>query len=276
MTYLYKYLPQNIVAFLNQCTYINDVTEIKLRADNSMQLTAKGKLINIKNIFLSQKEIENIFYNMCNRSINAYEDEISNGFITLQGGYRVGIGGEYYYNQNIKKYILRQIASLNIRIPWDIEYFKNQENLFNQKPTGTLIIGPPHSGKTTLIKLYTKFLVQNYSVTVCDERKEIYTQNINCDILQGIQKSTAIFMATRTMNPQFIICDEIGTKQEAEEIMSAVNTGVEFICSAHGTSLQDIKKRPNIKLLTDSSVFKRYILLSAENNDFCIKEIINV
>jgi len=276
MTYLYKYLPSNIVDFLEQYTLRNDVTEIKLKADNHMQLTVKGKMINNPQIYLSKNELDNIFYNMCDCSVNAYEDDISNGFITIQGGYRVGIGGDYYYNQNSKEYILKQITSLNIRIPKNIEYFKNQEQMFNCNPVGTLIIGPPHSGKTTLIKVYSAFLASKYRVCICDERKEIYTKKINCDILQGIKKSTAISMATRTLNPQFIICDEIGTKQEAKEIISAVNTGVEFICSAHGASLQDIKKRPNIKMLADSGIFKRYVLLSADKNDFYIKEIVNV
>lgn len=271
---LYKYFPQKLSAYLRDNATSKFITELRLRACNNIQITENGKTKTMSNMALSYKELENILYLMCDNSINAYEDEISEGFITLQGGYRVGIGGEFYYSAAADKYLLRQITSLNIRIPKEAVFFKNQQMLLESTPKSSLIVGPPHSGKTSLIRIYSRYLSQKFRVCICDERREIFTDAPDCDVLQGVKKSTAISMATRTLNPQFIICDEIGTKQEAEEILSAVNTGVSFICSAHGECYEDILKRPNIKILADSGVFERIILL--EKNDFAIREILNV
>ena len=276
MENIYRYLPERINDFFKNYKSVSDVTEIRLRVNNTMQLTEQGKIKYIPQLLFNQKEIDNIFYTMCENSQNVYDNDISNGYITVNNGYRVGIGGDYYYNENSKKYVLRSIKSLNIRIPAKEVSFKNQEHLLSIIPDSMLIIGPPHSGKTTLIKIYAKYLADKYRICICDERREIYNQKINCDVIQGIKKSTAISMATRTLNPQFIICDEIGLIEEANEIISAVNTGVKFICSAHATTIKDIYRRPNIKILIDNNIFKRIVVLSSENDNFCIKEIADV
>ncbi len=275
MEELYKYFPNNITAFLKM--YENkSVTEIRLRRNSPLILMMCGKLCCFENMYVSEQQLNDIFFEMCDKSINAYEDSISEGYITLAGGYRVGISGDFYFNKNLKRYLLRKLVSINVRIPKENLFFKNQNFLLSLNPESILIAGPPHSGKTSLIKIYAKLLSKKYSVCICDERRELYDDKISCDVLCGVKKAEAISMATRTLNPQFIICDEIGTKTEAEEILSAVNTGVEFICSAHGKTVEEILKRPNIKILIDSGVFKRIAVLSSIDNLFEIKEIINV
>ena len=276
MENIYRYLPERINNFFRNYESASDVTEIRLRVNNTLQLTERGKIKYIPQLFFNQNEIDNIFHAMCENSQNVYDNDISNGYITVKNGYRVGIGGDYYYNEYSKKYVLRSIKSLNIRIPAKEVSFINQEKLLSTIPDSMLIIGPPHSGKTTLIKIYAKYLADKYRICICDERREIYNKKTNCDVIQGIKKATAVSMATRTLNPQFIICDEIGSTEEANEIISAVNTGVKFICSAHATTVNDIYKRPNIKILIDNDIFKRIVVLSSENNNFCIKEIADV
>ena len=274
MKNLYRFLPAGLVNYLKNCPFKNDITEIRLRTGNIVQLTVKGKIKNVENIKLSNREVEDILYAMCENSINAYEDEISNGFITLHGGHRVGIGGEFYCNRAENKNLIKKLYSLNIRVAKSAVFFENQQLVFDENPVSTLIIGPPHSGKTSFIKAYAEILSKNFRVCLCDERREIYSDGINCDVIQGIDKPTAISMATRTLNPQFIVCDEIGSKREAEEILSAINTGVDFICTAHGISKKDIERRPNIKILLDSGVFRKMVVLCG--NSFGIKELINV
>ena len=270
---VYKYLPYTMVLSIQKLTFHNDITEIRIRSDKPVQITVFGKTNIVENTYVADYELEEIFYKMCQHSINIYDDEISNGYITLYDGCRVGIAGEFYYNKTDMRYVLKKLTSLNIRIARDFTAFDGQEQIFTANIPSTLVIGPPHSGKTSLLKLYAKHLSQNYRVTVCDERKELYCKEINADILMGIKKSDAINMATRTLNPQYIICDEIGSVKEAEEILSAVNTGVEFICSVHGNSVEQALKRPNIKLLTDSGIFHRYVTVCQKNQRFYIKEI---
>jgi len=273
---VYKYLPERLVAYLKKYEDINDITEIRIRKNKCIHLTVYGKTVNVSEVLVSEDEMEDIFYKMCNRSVNIYDEEISNGYITLQDGCRVGIGGEFYYNQLSGKYILKELLSLNIRIVRNVFYFENQDKLFCGQIPSTLIIGPPHSGKTSLLKLIAKHLSAYCRVSLCDERKELYTDKLNADVIQGIKKSVAISMATRALNPQYIICDEIGVKEEAVEILSAVNTGVKFICSAHGETIKQALKRPNIKILVENGVFEKTVLVSQKNKKFYIEEIADV
>ena len=93
-------------------------------------------------------------------------------------------------------------------------------------------------------------------------------------MISGVKKSVAISMATRTLNPQFILCDEI-SDMEADEILSAVHTGVGFICSVHGKSVDEISIKRGINMLIENRVFKRFVRLS-QDNEFAIKDITDV
>lgn len=273
MEQLYRYLPYELTDYIKNYRTAAQITEIRMRADNNISFTENGRMVKT-DIYTSKADINDVLFAMCEYSQNAYEDDIANGFITLKGGYRVGIGGEFYYSADASKYLIKQLNSLNIRIPKKSFSFKNQEIVFDTEPIGMLIIGPPHSGKTSLIRMYSKYLANKYRICICDERREIYEDNFDCDVLKGIKKADAISMATRTLNPQFIICDEIGLKEETDNIISAVNTGVEFICSVHGKTMEDIYKRPDIKKLVDTGIFKRFVLLG--DKEFIIKEIKDV
>jgi len=273
---IYKYLPESLVLYLKRLDSTKEITEIRIRKNKSVQLTVYGNTVNTDNLIVSEQELEEMLYRMCNCSLNIYDEEISNGYITLNDGCRVGLGGEYYYNPDTERYVLKELVSLNIRIAGDMIRFENQDKLFAQKISGILIVGPPHSGKTSLLKLMAEYLSADCRVSLCDERKELYTGNVNADVIQGIKKPVAISMATRTLNPQYIICDEIGLKEEAEEILSAVNTGVNFICSAHAETINQVFKRPNIKILIENGVFEKMVLVSQKNKKFYIEEIVDV
>jgi len=99
-------------------------------------------------------------------------------------------------------------------------------------------------------------------VCVVDNRREIYMEEAFrmsiADFLVGYPKADGIEISTRTMNPEVIICDEIGDG-EAEKILAAQNSGVPLIASAHGASFDEIMRRRGIKRLYDSGVFRYYI-----------------
>lgn len=272
---MFKYLDDRIVECINTHPQKDDITEIRLRAGRAVQLTVNG-LTDTVDIVTTQKLLDDFFYHICRKSINVYENDISQGFVTLQDGSRVGIGGEYHYNPVTEKYLLKRLDSLNIRISKNVTYFINQDKLFCAKPAATLVVGKPHSGKTSLLKLYAKHLCSSYRLVICDERKELNICGINCDILQGIKKADAIMMATRTLNPQFIICDEIGDIKESQTILSAVNTGVKFICTAHGESFEQVLKRPAVKLLFDSGIFEYMVLLEHKKDGFYVERVCSV
>lgn len=277
MIQLLERLPSTIVDAIKLSKFdINKITEIRLRKNSKISLTINGQTYLIESPLIIRRELEDILFKFCKNSMAAYEEEIAQGFVTLDGGHRVGIGGEFYFDKCSQKYILKEISSLNIRIARNNTYFFNQDKLCIDEFKSVLLSGAPHSGKTSLAKCYIKALSSKYRIAVCDEREELTDENMNCDVIKGTSKADAINMATRTLNPQFIVCDEIGSLEETAQILSAINTGVKFICTSHGESIIQLQKRPNIKSLLQSGIFDRIVFLKQRQNNFCIEEIIDV
>jgi len=247
------------------------ITEIRLRFGFNSKIYADGIFEEIPDTYINKKEISDIFLSFCNYTISAFENQICNGFITLNNGHRIGLGGKFNYES--EKVVLEEIWSLNIRFNLHKNTVISDE--YSTFSKGLLIVGKPHSGKTTFIRNLC-YKLSDKNIVICDERNELYDNNLNCDYISGIKKHTAIMHAVRTMNPDIIACDEIGDVNEAEQILSGVNSGVKFICSVHGDILEDIYCKPNINLLLINRVFDKIILLSKENNCFIVKEVINV
>ena len=261
-------LPDSVTVFFAENSD-NNVTEIRIRENSDICICTDGIYKQIENSYICSNQLQNIFFSFCNNAIYAYEDQISQGFITLDGGHRVGIAGVFVNNPN-GKIQLSKVTSLNIRIAKFLKFHISDEILHFNK--GLLVCGKPHSGKTTFIRnLCVRLNGKNY--TVCDERKEIYHPSLYGDFIISLPKSVAILQAVRVMNPDYIICDEIGSKNEAENILSAMHSGVKFICSAHCDSIQDLYNKPNIKLLLENNVFDKVVLLDASDNVFWIKEV---
>ena len=151
---------------------------------------------------------------------------------------------------------------------------KRRAKLLNTEK-GFLIVGGPHSGKTTFIRSFC-MLQHNKNIVICDERNEIYSPLINHDFLINIPKASAVEQAVRTMNPDIIICDEIGNEREAAAILNAVNNGAAFICSVHACDLKSLYRKSYIKNLIDSRVFEKILFLKNHNGNFIIEDIIDV
>lgn len=249
-----------------------NITEIRVRAGFDIKICVDGRYIKLAGVVMDEKQLMDLFYCFCDYTISAYENQIQKGFITLKGGHRAGVAGAFSINNN-GKIILQKLYSMNIRIAgstvWNIPY----ELLNTEK--GFLIAGGPHSGKTTFIRSFC-MLQHNKNIVICDERNEIYSPLINHDFLINIPKASAVEQAVRTMNPDIIICDEIGNEREAAAILNAVNNGAAFICSVHAYDLKSLYRKPYIKNLIDSRVFEKILFLKNYNGNFIIEDIIDV
>lgn len=286
--------------------YKNSIEEIRLRngyplsiyCNNRDYFISKYGVVltgNRDGYIINKAEIDSCFQIITNYSVYAFTEEIRNGFITIKGGHRVGIGGKIIYNNggidNIKN-----ISSLNIRIGREkknisnkiIPYLLSADEYF----LNTLIISPPQCGKTTLIRDIIRNLsnghgIKNnrgFKISLVDERSEIAgmynglpTKDLGCrtDILDGCLKSDGIMILIRAMSPEIIAVDEIGGKGDIEAIGEGLRAGIGFIATIHGHSLEDIKNRVNMKELFNEKIFKRYILLDRSNGVGTISEIIN-
>ena len=59
-----------------------------------------------------------------------------------------------------------------------------------------------------------------------------------------------------------IFCDEIGSVDEANDILAAQNSGVPLIATAHAGSVSALLCRPGLRRLYDAGVFRYYIGVS--------------
>jgi stage III sporulation protein AA len=273
-------LPQNVKSALENVMDLNELQEIRIRVDKPL-ISQVGNREIINQYIPRSEDIKTIIQRMSNYSIYAFEEEIKQGYITIKGGHRVGICGRCIIEKSEVKTI-KNIASINIRICREVLSCADSIMKFilkNNEVINTIIISPPKCGKTTLIRDITRNISEGMGkenfkgkkVCVIDERSEIGAcfngvpqlhVGIRTDILDGCPKSEGIMMAIRSMSPDVIVCDEIGTNKDMNSILTALNSGVSLITTIHGYDIEDLYSRPVFKEIIENKVFKRAIILS--------------
>lgn len=261
--------------------FLNDLREIRLRTNRPIILKAKEDEAVLSHC-LTKYEIESIFSAICENSIYAFQEDISNGFVTVFGGHRVGVVGKALYKEN-HLYNIKDVSGLNFRVARQIigaadnllPVIKAEENFLS-----TLIVAPPGMGKTTVLRdLIRQISNSGYDVSLVDERSEIAAvyrgeaQNdigLRTDVMDSISKSEGIRMMVRSMRPDFVATDEIGTDEDAEAILYAINSGVKILATAHGNSVEDITRSTRLRELIKTGVFERIILLK-KDGFICVK-----
>lgn len=285
-----RVLHDHIKVFIGK--YKKDIIhEIRIAVNKPVIIyTSTGEKIGEE--IVTREELEVIVRKISKFSIYAFEDEIRQGFLTLKEGHRVGICGECVIENGEVK-IIKNIASLNIRMAKEIygcsnaviQYILKEQGIYN-----TVIISPPKCGKTTMLrdlarKLSDGILDQNVvgrRVCVIDERSEIAAcklgipemdVGLRTDVLDGCPKAVGIMMAIRTLAPDIIVCDEIGTEKDLNAIISACTCGVNIISTIHGQDIEDLYSKGISKDIERSKVFQRAIILSNEDEPGHIKAI---
>lgn len=211
-------------------------------------------------------------------SVYAYEEELRQGFITVEGGHRVGVVGKAVIEEgNIKN--LRYISAINLRVSHEVKGCAREWISFlyhENKLLNTLIISPPGCGKTTLLRDFIRILSKGsrfstgFNVGVVDERSEIggsyqgVIQNDlgpRTDLLDACPKKEGILMLIRSMSPQVIAVDEVGSKDDVEALLYAINSGCNILATIHGRSMNDIMRKKGVKEFLNQGGFERFIIL---------------
>lgn len=284
-------LTTNIKDALGDLAYSKELQEIRIRIDKPLIFEVGSREI-ISKYVPRAEELKSIIQKMSNYSIYAFDEELKQGYITIKGGHRVGVCGKCVIEKNEVKTI-KNIASLNIRICREVKGCSDsimKSILENNEVINTIIISPPKCGKTTLIRDMArnisdgvdKLCFTGKKVCVIDERSELgacfngvpqLNLGIRTDILDGCPKSEGIMMAIRSMSPDVVVCDEIGTYKDMESILTALNCGVSLITTIHGYSIEDLYSRPVFKDIVENNVFKRAIILSSKSGAGTIENI---
>ncbi|MBE5987713.1 MAG: stage III sporulation protein AA [Paenibacillaceae bacterium] len=283
---------KNVREILNKVALnFDEVQEIRLRVAAPLMLVYRNEeyyLTGSGNIskkleeayHITKNELKETMEYMSNYSLYAFEEELKQGFLTVQGGHRIGIAGKTILDESGIK-TMKYISFINIRLSHQVKgcaspilpfVYKNQREVCH-----TLIISPPRCGKTTLLRDLIRQISDGsrefagMNVGVVDERSEIGAcyqgapQNdlgIRTDILDCCPKAKGMMMLIRTMSPRVIAVDEVGSREDLDAIEYVMNCGCKLIATVHGSSIEDLRQKPVLRTLLEERIFERYIVLN--------------
>ena len=232
---------------------------------------------------IEKDELMEILEYVSNYSLHAFENELKQGFITIEGGHRVGMTGQVLIENGEVKNI-KHISSMNIRMSHEIlncadvilPYITRNKQIYN-----TLIISPPRCGKTTLLRDLVRQVsdgsrwVKGCTVGVVDARSELggcylgVPQNqlgIRTDVLDNCPKSKGMLMLIRSMSPQVIAVDELGSTEDIHALEYAMHCGCKMIATVHATSMDEIRSKPLFEQMVKERRFERYVVLGNQHH----------
>jgi len=278
MEEIIRLFPDHFQILLKRKVNWKTIQEIRLRINQKIEVLDARKNGVVEGPLVSSIDLSYVLNQISQFSLYRFKDELKEGFITIQGGHRVGLAGKAN-TVNHQVETLKHIAFMNIRVAKNTTGQINQLIPYlyqNGRWTSTLIIGPPHSGKTTLLRELAQRIGSSHhdqrasKVAIVDERSEIAASlrgvpqldvGERTDVMDACPKAEGMMMMIRSMSPEVLIVDEIGGAADANAIREATFTGVEVICSIHGTSITNVQKRPSAKELIEEGVFERYLVL---------------
>lgn len=223
-------------------------------------------------------------------SLYAFDEELRQGYITIPGGHRVGIAGKIVM-EGEKIRSVRYISFLNVRLSHEKKGCADRVFPYlvkNGRFCHTLIISPPRCGKTTLLRDIIRQasngndLLAGQNVGVVDERSEIggsyrgVPQNdlgIRTDVLDCCPKAEGMMMLVRSMAPDIVAVDEIGDYRDSRAIETVFHCGCRLLATVHGSSMEDILKKPLLQRLVQYRCFERYIVLDQEKEAGHVRDI---
>ena len=285
-----KLFPAQIRKALGQALFDrNKIYEIRLRVNAPLIviyqgkeyfLTLEGELTReeAKAYHVQTEDLKEMLEYISGYSLYAFEEEIRQGFLTIVGGHRVGIAGKTILDGNKIK-SLKYISYINLRLSHQIKGCASPILPYiikNRQICHTLSISPPRCGKTTLLRDLIRQVsngnryMPGVSVGVVDERSEIagsyqgIPQNdlgIRTDVLDCCPKAEGMMMLIRSMSPEVVAVDELGDYEDIHAIESVIHCGCKLFATVHGSSIEDIKRKPLLQRLMQEKVFERYIVL---------------
>ncbi|MGB7604281.1 MAG: stage III sporulation protein AA [Lutisporaceae bacterium] len=302
-----KYMPKDIKQMLEglPSKVLESIEEVRLRQGKPVMLYGEYKeyllgingqfTTDVKNSYIcTYEDIKSAVNLITNYSLYSYEDDIRNGFVTVDGGHRVGICGKAVLEGGRVR-TFKDISFINYRVARQVlgaadkvlrSIIQTNGSIYN-----TLIISPPQCGKTTILRDMIRQLsngnptmaFKGKKIGLVDERNEIAACSmgvpkndvgIRTDVLDGCPKAEGILIMIRSMSPEIIATDEIGRSEDGAAVLDAINAGVKIITTIHGSNIEDFLRKPALEKL-HRNLFERYIVMSRRQGVGTIETILD-
>lgn len=289
--------PVHIRKKIKNNLWLNDLEEIRIRAGQPIELAYSGKtryltdmdgemcacvresVQNARACYrITGADIAEMLSYISEYSLYAYQEELRQGYITIEGGHRVGIAGEIAKDREGITGI-KYISFMNIRVAHEkkgcaekiLPFLKDGESIYN-----TLLVSKPGAGKTTCLRDCIRSLSngkegwEGMKICVVDERSEIAAchlgipQNdmgIRTDVLSGCGKSEGMMLMLRSMSPQIIAVDELGGKKDFQAVEQAACSGVRILGTVHADTVEELWEKAYLKKWMKRGIFERFILI---------------
>ena len=268
---------------------MDQVYEIRLRVNAPLIVIYQGKEYFLtregefsreesQGCFVRAEDLKETMEYVSSYSMYAFEEEIRQGFITIQGGHRVGIAGKTVLEGDRIKSV-KYISYINLRLSHQIKGCASPILPYiikNGRICHTLIISPPRCGKTTLLRDLIRQVssgssyMPGVSVGVVDERSEIagsirgIPQNdvgLRTDVLDGCPKAEGMMLLVRSMSPEILAVDEIGGGEDLSALKAAVRCGCRILATIHCSDLEELWSKPGWEDCRKQKIFSRYVVL---------------
>jgi len=264
-------LPPGAAALLAACG--DEVIQVRLRAGRPVQVCMSRGGEALSDEPLERAALERILAALMEYSVYARQDELDQGFFTLDDGSRVGVCGRMVGDGT--RFRMDGIGSACLRVARPVAgcasgllaHIAPAEGVLRS----TLLLSPPGLGKTTMLRDIARQLSDGgLCVAVADERHELAACHmgvptldvgLRTDVMDGCPRDRAIARMLRTMAPRVVVADEIGGAEDALALADAVRCGAAIMASAHAASLSEAMSRPNLRAVLEAGVVALVALL---------------
>ena len=191
------------------------------------------------------------------------------GYITLRGGHRMGLCG--HVTPEREGLMLHGLGSVCIRVAHEVPGCGRRLAAAVRAGGGTLVVGAPGSGKTTMLRDALRILSDEGMVAgLADERGEVAAcldgvpqldVGMRTHVVDGCRKADALRWLLRAMSPQLLATDELYGADECLAVREAAACGVPVLATAHAGGAAELCARQGIRLLLAEGIVSRVIFL---------------
>ena len=250
------------------------INEIRIRTGRPLYVTMGNESVSC-GVICRPDETAFVLDKLCGGSMYSHGDTIREGFVSAAGGIRAGVCGRAVTRDG-KIDAVTDVTSVMIRIPQRVR--GAADRVFELMESrgfcdNVLVYSLPGTGKTTLLRELMYRLASGDNarrVAVVDTRFELGAgledEPLNADFLLGYPREKGIEIATRTMSPQFIICDEIASAEDARAVEEATSSGVRIVASFHADTLSSVRSSLFTESLIRKNVFGIFAGISREGD----------